>query len=890
MNRLLLLLFCLAFAATLSAQYVRTTSTAAYSERSGGGVLGNVVRPDTYGQLGAWVLPFDFPFYDRTYRQILVNGHGRVGFTTDNAEDPADTGDLTGGVSNTTLRGCIHAISGELVFSPLRTNIMTVHFESGRVVVQWKDAAFINDNQLQFFDFQVHLLDTGVIELHMGPNNNLGPDQPDFISGIANFAGTSVTAGFGNVLTRQSTLPADGSVVTFTPGAFMMASGVEVRCSANGNVLTTFGSNAGDVVFGRFSLTARGAGGTVSSIQVDHADAGGDPITMRIMRDNAPKGVLDGTDVQVGTTQSPAASTSVFSGLSEAITTGTTDYLVIANIGSLTDSSLAAFVVSGADMVATSTVWGVSGAPFVGWIEGPFANIAASQDRSLEPLVTAASGEQPGLSFEVTRGVFFDIDFGTFDLIERRFDFGALTTTTMGFNAIFNGAAITDIATVRLYRDGGTIGALDAKDVLLGTITSPVSSALTFSGLSEVASLSGTDYLLTFTLSAAYSGFGDVRFQANDNNFVSSTAGADYGTNGAIGGDSIRLAGGTRVVISTPFEAFIDQRPVSGGETDLTACPFSLQTTTGSATVTALTFTGTLAVADISSPRLFRDAGTRGVLDAADTLVAITPTVAVNQIALAGLSESIGVTPSYYILVFNVAAAPPSASFGVNLANTGVITGGTVSGSAGGTQFARGGTLANGVDITQLQLLNNGATLDGTEMLPVCRVQLTPRGLGGDAPSLLLSMLDAVGGVGNGSGLQFWVFLEGAGPLGKLDASDIHIPTLVDNPLTIDLGQANGDVNVVRNMLVCVNRRNPSITGSFGLTIAGFISGTDLRLLTPLPVGQRSSFKVAISSGGGGGDDGGCSTDASDSRLNLALLAGLMGTMFVGLRMRRRAA
>lgn len=891
MTRFYVSLVALVFAGALSAQYTRTTSTATYQERGGKGATVTNIFPDSYGHGSVYVLPFDFPYYDRTFRQILISGHGRVQFATNNPQTPADTGDLTGGVSNTTLRGSVHAISGELVFSPLRTSFMTVHSESGRVVVQWKDAAFLNGSQLMRFDFQIHLLSTGVIELRMGSTDAIVTDTPDFVSGIANYDGSDVTAGFGNVLTRQSTLPANGSVVTFTPGSFMMASGIEVRNSSNGAPETLLlNPNTNNNVFGRFSLTARGAGGTVTSIAVQHADVDFEPITMRLFRDNGTKGAFDGADVQVGTTQSPTGSTSTFSGISEAITTGTTDYIVVVNVGALADGDGAIFSVGGPGITTVATVWGVAVLPIRGWISGPMATLSASTDHTDRAPLTAASGEYPALSFELTRGAFFSIDFNTFSVLERHFDFGPVTTTGMEIEMVNTaGIAITDIAMVRLYRDRGTLGVLDSKDVLLGTVNSPVTSDVFFSGLNEAASIDGTDYLVTVTLAAAYAGTGTFNLHINGFNFVSTNPLVTYDDSGNDGNQIKAVGSASRLHVRGRNDVTISNRPVQGGETDLTAVAFALRAYGASTTVTGMTFGGSLAAGSVVTPRIYRDAGTPGVLDAADTLLTATPAIALDQIAFTGMSEAVGTTAEQnYILVWNVAAAP-TVNFQLGLLSASIASSiGTTSGIANGTNFQVSGGGASGVDVTLIQLLNNGATLDGSEMLPIARVQCMPRGLGGDAPSIFFWVLNAQGGLHDDGSVVYWVFLEGSGPLGKLDSTDIHVPVLISDS-GVDLGTGANEVTTTRNYLICVERRLPAISGTFEIKYGGVWGGTDLRLLATPPNGTIT-LKVVRKAGGGGGDDGGCSTGLSDTRFNVALLAAALGLMLVARRTRKRAA
>ena len=893
-------------AASLSAQtYTRTQSSVAYSQRSGGGT--NVPFTERFDNGVKQVqLPFAFPFFDRTYNGCWMNTNGQVSFAN-GFLGQSDSTSLATVVPAGAQREAINAFRTNLIASDFESTAYTVHFETNRVVFQWRNVRISEGGaeELIIVNFQVHLLSSGEIQLHYGPETQIFSESPNFVSGIVNADGTAAFAGFGNLLTVQTARPLADTVVSLIPSGFTQAAGINVAPNTNNDPERAILPNTNDIVIGRFSMTARGAGGTVTSIAVSHMNvAVGQPITTRLYRDSAPFGTFDGSDVQVGTTQSPSGtSVSTFSALTETITTGTTHYLVLANTGALTDDTTGATSVSPAGITSAATVWGGYSSHFRHVSDGPEAVVMVGPSKQQDNFVAAGATNVPLSSFEMRRGRALDFFFP--GLHQRYVDFGAITATSMNFTLNLGTLVIGDIAELRLYRDGGTRGVVDGSDTLLSTVTSPATTTITFSGLTENIPLGGQDYLVTFSVGAAVAVNGAVSITANATSFLGQQTNADFfDTTGFGAGEAVSRA---MSVIGTTAATYLRRRndaylaaiPVRPSDLSVPAMAFSLQASTGTANVTQIQFTATSdATTYLSAARLYVDAGTPGRFDGADTQIGGAGTIAATTLTFT-VSQTIGTTATNYLLVVDISAAAASNSVSVALANAGVTSSTTVfGGTVAGASMTIGAASANGVDITGLTYASNVNMVAGS-LIPIASIQLTPRGTGGFAPQFVLDIMNGSGGVGTNSGVCTVAVIEGSGPLGVLDSSDYVIPdafeTNVDQDDAVPLMRntsIGGAVTGVRNILVCVFTGGPLVEGRCTIVFRGLSGGTDVRWTSgiPAPTSANANVSIAGGGGGGGGDDGGCSTGFSDSRFNVALLAGVLGMMVVALRTRRKAA
>lgn len=892
-------------AASLGAQsYTRTQSSVTYSQRNGGG--GATVSNDVNGTYGFQAvrqvaLPFAFPFFNRTYSTCWLSGSGSVTFNISNASSQSTTA-LTTPIADAAQYEAIHAFRTPLLASDYDATPFTVHYETGRVVFQWSNVTCMAGTigqQMIAVNFQIHLLSSGEIQLYYGPETVDQADTPTFVSGIVNSTGATAFAGFGNVLTQQTVRPLANTMVSLVPSGFTQTAGVAIDAATNNDSVVTAVGGTSDVAMMRFRLTPRLAGGTVTQIVVNHFNvAAGQPITTRLFRDLGTAGVFDGADTQVGTTQSPSATTSsTFSGLTEAITSSAVDYIFVVNFGAITADGQSTFSVVPGGITSAATVWGGCNTKLRAYSDGPEATVESSFQVGLSTPITLGAVQNRLLSFEIRRGRY--PLFTTFWIKQGFLDFGPLTTTTVSLGlGLGGGIAITDITELRLYRDGGTRGSLDGSDTLLSTITSPATTTIAFTGLSEASSLNGTDYLVTFSVSASFAGNGSVSAAVQAASFTGLQSGADFTTTEQASGEAQVVVGTTAATIVRPrADVSLLNIHARGTDTNVPAGWFSLQTNTGTATVSSIAFAAsTDATTYLSAARLYIDTGTLGRLDVSDTAIGGSGAITATAITF-GVSQSISTTPTNYLLVVDIAAAATAGSRTISLAAAGVTSTVTPIGTGSSLNLEVQAGTVNGVDITLLQY-NTTINISGDSPVPIARVQLTPRGTGGQAPQLVVDPLFAAGGIGSNCGLNSIAYLEGAGPLGVLDSTDRCLPavrqTNIDSPDVLPLlpTGGTGPVTTTRNILVCLVRADAKFDGRVTLAFRGFTGGTDVRwtIGVPNPTNGVTTSSNSGGGGGGGGDDGGCSTGASDSHINLALLAGLMGAMFVGLRMRRRAA
>lgn len=896
-SAVLLTLVAIVVAAEVSAQtYTRSQSTSTYTERTGTGIS-SFNNENYYSGFAKVVrLPFAFPFFNRTYRTAILNGSGQVAFRPDTGS--TSNASLATPVADPNQHEAINVFRFSQKVTDFEPDAYTVHFESGRVVFQWKNNRDSAGEQLTRFNYQVHILTSGEIQLHFGPIESEFTDTHTFVSGIVNFGGTSAFAGFGNVLTQQTTLPTNGTVVTLVPSGFTQLAGVEVAPVDNPDSEAAFVSNQSDQRIGRFQLIPRGAGGTVSSIAVNHFFVGaGEPITLRLFQDNAPLGTFDGSDVQVGTTQSPSStSVSTFGGLSEAITAAAVDYLVVASFGSLTSNSdsVGSTTVFGTGLTVSTVGWGMYASAFRHVSDGPHANVEMSQHSDADNPVASAGGNTVLASFEVRRGRVFSISRH-----ERFIDFGTLTMTGVSVNLILSGLTIADISELRLYGDGGSIGVLDGSDPLLSTVTSPATTTVLFSSLAESVAVNGRDYLITFTLSGSYTGTGTVRANLNTGAFQASETAFQFTSGSNTTGTLVPVVGTTAVTyLARRTATHLTRIPANPSNTNLPACTFSLRTNVGTSNLTQLQFSATSdATTYLSAARLYIDAGIPGRFDGADTAIGGAGTIAATTITF-GLAETITTTPVNYLLVVDIAAAATSATRFISLSTTGV----TASVAAAGinslsTALEINQGSANGVSITGFSMPSS-VTVTTTPQV-IAAIQLTPRGTGGLAPLITFDPIFAGGGPGNNCSISTIAVLEGAGPLGVLDATDRYIPNATEievdenDSVAILNNTSGGAVTSVRNILICAWTFDSSIDGPVVLAFRGFTAGTDVVWTSgvPAPTSTSSTISTGGGGGGGGGDggDGGCSS-GSGTGVNWLLMLGALAGLAVATRLRRSLA
>jgi hypothetical protein len=740
-------------------------------------------------------------------------------------------------------------------------------------------------------NFQVHLLSSGNIEMVYGPETApvAYTETPGFTSGIVNQDGTASFAGFGNVLTSQSARPANGTTVTLVPSGFTAANFVRMTSNDTTVAPTHLIAPSTNTPILSFRLSAVGTGNTVTQLVFNHTNFSmtGLSATYSLVRDTGTIGAYN-SEAVIGSA-AIAGGTITVTGLTEAITTGVTNnYLLLINLSATSPDSFGAEVTCvGSSSLPANSVSGIAFQEATIYASGPsgiFGN--STNDTWGQSPMLAGSTNNVIHSSQVVR----DNRSPSFrvDSLEYTLTFGG-------------GLTSGNIANLRWYRDNGTPGVLDGKDTLLVTIPSPASiNSFTYTGGIGIGT-AGVNFLLTVDVLGTFTGNGTLSAEITDG--TTTPALTSINNSGSLIGNTRLAIGTTAAVILTgrPGVA-LSNLPVQPSDANVPALAFALSTNSGTSALTGLTFPeigGPGATSGISGASLVVDVNGDGRFDAGDTAVTGTLTVNAADITVTGITgQTLGTTATNYLLVvtFSGAAVPATRQFSV--APGGVTTAVTAIGNTvNGTIMVIGaGVAAAGVDVT-LTFLGTSTDVAGIAADDFFRMSAAARGTGGVVPTVVFLALTSGGGLGNSTpgAIETDVYLEGAGTLGVLDASDRMILNQGGNMTATGFSGGGAVVTTGQtlNYLVRIHRstfsQHAPLTGRVNIAWRGVVGGTNARILSALTaVTINSTFRYSKS--GGGSDEGGCSTGESDSRLNVALLAGVLGLMFVALRTRRKAA
>lgn len=252
---------------------------------------------------------------------------------------------------------------------------------------------------------------------------------------------------------------------------------------------------------------------------------------------------------------------------------------------------------------------------------------------------------------------------------------GTVTTLTVTGDANFTAANIPTNG-VKVYRDLGTVGTYDAgTDVLVSSASTAISgNATTVTISSEAVSTTATNYLVVVDLNAAAS-IGNT-FTAT----ISGAGGTGLGTvtDNDTTGATLTVSAGNVLTIGNGTTLSASNVPRSSSSV---LDSFTMATSSGSGSITAITVTGdtnfTATNIGTNGVKIYRDAGTIGVLDGADTLISASSTaIAANATTVTlTTAESVTSTPQNYLVVVDVTATATLAQ-----AFTGTISGVTGTG------------------------------------------------------------------------------------------------------------------------------------------------------------------------------------------------------------------
>ncbi len=237
---------------------------------------------------------------------------------------------------------------------------------------------------------------------------------------------------------------------------------------------------------------------------------------------------------------------------------------------------------------------------------------------------------------------------------------GTATVSTLTVTGDANFSA-TNIPTngVKIYRDAGTIGTLDGADVLISNASTAISGNATTVTLTaaENVTTSAANYLVVVDINAGAS-LGNA-FTAT----ISNAAGTGIGT--PVDTDTtsatLTVAAGNVLTVGQGTDPANANAP-RGGSVALDS--FTLGTSSGTGSVTAITVLGagtgfTTTNIGTNGIKIYRDAGTLGVLDGADTLISASSTAisALSSTVTLTSAETVTTTPANYLVVVDIAAA-----------------------------------------------------------------------------------------------------------------------------------------------------------------------------------------------------------------------------------------
>ncbi len=254
---------------------------------------------------------------------------------------------------------------------------------------------------------------------------------------------------------------------------------------------------------------------------------------------------------------------------------------------------------------------------------------------------------------------------------------GTVSTLTVLGDANFSA---TNIPTngVKIYRDSGTtVGTLDAGDVLLNTTSPAISGNATTITLTSAESVSTTaaNYLVVVDTNAGAT-IGNA-FTAT----ISAVTGSGLGTpvDNDTTGATLTVVAGNVLTVGDGSAILNNTNAARSGSYAVDT--FTLATSSGTSNVSTITVTGggtgfTTTNIPTNGVKIYRDAGTIGVLDGADTLISASSTAIAGSASTVTLTapEAVSTTAANYLVVVDIAAA---ATIGQTITGTVSATTGT---------------------------------------------------------------------------------------------------------------------------------------------------------------------------------------------------------------------
>ncbi len=872
-----------------SPAYGRVELSQPYAEFEGSGVATLVAGNQFNGALQV-ELPFAFPYFGREYRHAWLSTNGSVLFLDHQLESNV-VASLEAPAVEDHLRGAIHAVRGDLVAGPYRERAFTAHVTDGgsRVVFQWRGVAFAQGERLTELNFQVHLYPSGRIRLWYGPEWEIFADSAPFVSGIVSPDGTLSVPGFGDTLVQQLTRPASGRVVELVPDAVPpQPNALNLVSTANSAEEVALAEGESDVVVASFELHAFDGGGSFDEVDVRHPPfPSGSAVTLSLVADEGEVGVYEpGTDTVLASESVAAGAFSTKLEFAPQQVGGATPvrrYLLLATVASLPFEVIGSLRIRASEGDVDATV------PVYGGVHTPERHFSPG------PLVTAFHSTLPAR--RVARAGDRDVLLASIQL--RRHDtLGPAVLEALHAELLFAGMSDDDLDQVNLLLDVDATGTLEPHDALLGSGTVSGTS-VSFTGLNHPVPPSSEDglaLLLTADISSSFAATGFVGFDQS----ASTWGYSDTSTVTHVLGQptSVRVLGSNpRILVQRNEPHAVTHLPVQPGDSNVPAMSFTMQTSLGSTQLQEIRFVGNTS--GVQAARLYYDNGQhQGRWDFADTLIN-NGTVDTNALVFADLQNvTLDDAPRPFLLVIDLSPAVASGTRQFTLSAADVTAPVSVSldsTSAGappileGVELAVGdGSAQPGVDVA-VSFSRDVVDFGGEQIVPFATVSVLPRAGGGEAPSVVFSLVDSRGGVtDNVMTLIPHLDATASGLLEEGDPDLIGRSAPLNVLTTVPLSQGVTPTVTSQTRVYLIGiRREFAATGTSRIVFRGVTGGTN-----PQIIGWPSSQRVEIGVGdepivqpGSGG--GGCAT--LPGRTSLEAFLPLMLLVVWMLAWRRRA-
>ncbi|MCK6550923.1 hypothetical protein L6R52_34110, partial [Myxococcota bacterium] len=507
----------------------------------------------------------------------------------------------------------------------------------------------------------------------------------------------SGTAGGTGALTGRTITIAGRLVASRGPAS--MASSVVAAGSTNVAPLQlrlTAENEAFDVT--ELAITADGTLNDVTSVTA-----------VRLYRDADASGTVTAGDVQLASgafTQNDGRLVLRFA--AERVAAGATrDLLVVYDLssGAAGGETFRVLVGAASDVVATGVSSGVlpatgaralSGTPII----GNLVTIGGALTIAAGAASPAAGTAQPGAQ---------DVPMLQLQLAAQA---EAVSLTQLAITASGTGDDAAHVARVELWRDVNANGLRDAGDVAIGLPQAYAASdgLVRFAFAAETIPANATRHLLV-TYDFGANAPGGVTFaarlaSANDVTATGQASGAVITPSATlpIVGGTRTLLGGLSLTLATESPAATNRQP---GTADVPVIAVVLAAEGESFTVSSVRITAAGTLADstgVVRAELWRDVGTAGVRDAADTLLSTAVFTGDDGTALFTIAPGRVIAPSAserWLVTYDLAASVlPGRTFRASIAAGDVVATGTLSGAAtptglplSGNTHAIGGTL-----------------------------------------------------------------------------------------------------------------------------------------------------------------------------------------------------